>query len=217
MRIAAAADAAPVRARRCPAWAVRSALAVAPVAEPPVAAAGREQAGAAAAAAVAAAPPGSEPPAAAGVQEQNQALPDVAAVGRDHCRPAADWARSPPIPPVHARRAPLRRRFKACMLADFLCAAHFFRRNAPGVRMKANMAKGWTSAAVALNSGDRRHEARRKISDALVPPKPNEFDSATLISRLRALCGTRSIGVSTDGLSRLSVGGTIPSRIASTE
>lgn len=48
---------------------------------------------------------------------------------------------------------------------------------------------------------------RRKISDALVPPNPKELDSATLISRLRALCGTRSIGVSTDGLSRLMVGG----------
>ena len=31
------------------------------------------------------------------------------------------------------------------------------------------------------------HAARRKISDALVPPKPNEFDSATSISRLRGL------------------------------
>ena len=32
-----------------------------------------------------------------------------------------------------------------------------------------------------------------------------------------ACCGTRSIAVSTDGLSRLSVGGTMPSRMASTE
>ena len=40
-----------------------------------------------------------------------------------------------------------------------------------------------------------------------MPPKPNEFDSATSIFRSRALCGTRSIAVSTDGLSRLSVGG----------
>src|SRR5579863_6668125 len=38
---------------------------------------------------------------------------------------------------------------------------------------------------------------------ALVPPKPNEFDSATLTGRLRARCGTRSIAVATDGLSRL--------------
>lgn len=49
--------------------------------------------------------------------------------------------------------------------------------------------------------------ARRNTSDAFVPPNPKELDSATLISRLRALCGTRSIGVSTDGLSRLMVGG----------
>jgi hypothetical protein len=48
---------------------------------------------------------------------------------------------------------------------------------------------------------------RRTIRDALVPPNPKELDSTTLISRLRAWCGTRSIGVSTDGLSRLIVGG----------
>src|SRR4051812_28999034 len=52
------------------------------------------------------------------------------------------------------------------------------------------------------------------ITDALVPPKPNEFDSAMLISRGRALCGTRSIAVFTDGLSRLMVGGAMLSRIA---
>src|SRR6266571_2584553 len=52
------------------------------------------------------------------------------------------------------------------------------------------------------------------ITEALVPPKPKEFDSATLISRLRAACGTRSIVVSTDGFSRLMVGGAILSRIA---
>src|ERR1700755_972493 len=50
--------------------------------------------------------------------------------------------------------------------------------------------------------------------DALVPPKPNEFDSATLISRRRGFCGTRSIAVSTDGFSRLMVGGAMLSRIA---
>src|SRR5262249_27753149 len=57
----------------------------------------------------------------------------------------------------------------------------------------------------------------RKISDALVPPKPNEVDSTVVISRFRALCGTRSIAVSTDGLSRLMVGGAVSSRMASTE
>src|ERR1700710_3201854 len=50
--------------------------------------------------------------------------------------------------------------------------------------------------------------------EALVPPKPNEFDSATLISRWRGFCGTRSIAVCTDGLSRLMVGGAILSRMA---
>ena len=50
---------------------------------------------------------------------------------------------------------------------------------------------------------------RRITSEAFVPPNPNEFDSTVLISRALALCGTRSMAVSTDGLSRFSVGGTI--------
>src|SRR5215469_9369993 len=58
---------------------------------------------------------------------------------------------------------------------------------------------------------------RWTITEALVPPKPKELDSAVLISRLRAACGTRSIAVSTDGLSRLMVGGAILSRIARIE
>src|SRR6266404_3284732 len=62
----------------------------------------------------------------------------------------------------------------------------------------------------------RQLATRCMITDALVPPKPNEFDSTTLISRLRGTCGTRSIAVSTDGLSRLMVGGAMQSRIAST-
>src|SRR6476620_909798 len=59
--------------------------------------------------------------------------------------------------------------------------------------------------------------ARRNTSEALVPPKPNEFDSTTSTLRLRDSCGTRSIAVSTDGLSRLIVGGTTWSRTARTE
>ena len=57
----------------------------------------------------------------------------------------------------------------------------------------------------------------RKISEALVPPKPKEFDSATSICFLTGTFGTRLIGVSTDGLSRLSVGGAMLSRMASSE
>src|SRR5580698_9299228 len=52
------------------------------------------------------------------------------------------------------------------------------------------------------------------ITEALVPPKPNEFDNTTLISRRRGTYGTRSIAVSIDGLSRLMVGGATLSRIA---
>src|SRR5690606_38254883 len=54
-------------------------------------------------------------------------------------------------------------------------------------------------------------------SDALVPPKPKELDSATSIWRLRGLLGTRSIAVSRSGLSRLMVGGATLSRMASSE
>src|SRR3984885_6059959 len=60
----------------------------------------------------------------------------------------------------------------------------------------------------------RQLTRRCMITDALVPPNPNEFDNATLISRLRGVSGTRSIAVSTDGLSRLMVGGATLSRIA---
>src|ERR1700739_1450337 len=58
---------------------------------------------------------------------------------------------------------------------------------------------------------------RWTMTDALVPPKPNELDSATLISRLRGTCGTRSIAVCTDGFSKLMVGGAMLSRIAKIE
>src|SRR4051794_38479915 len=66
--------------------------------------------------------------------------------------------------------------------------------------------------------GDRRHAAsRRNTIEAFVPPNPKEFDRAMSTVRCWALWGTRSIEVDTDGLSRLSVGGTTPSRMASTE
>ncbi len=42
------------------------------------------------------------------------------------------------------------------------------------------------------------HCGRLKTKQALVPPKPKEFDMANSTSRLRALCGTRSISVATD-------------------
>src|SRR6202020_2154959 len=60
----------------------------------------------------------------------------------------------------------------------------------------------------------RQATTRCMTTDALVPPKPNEFDSTVWTSRLRGVRGTRSIHVSTDGLSRLMVGGTMLSRIA---
>src|SRR5260370_39530986 len=56
-----------------------------------------------------------------------------------------------------------------------------------------------------------------KISEALVPPKPNEFDRTWRILRSLACFGTRSISQPGDGFSRLRVGGAMPSRIARIE
>ena len=52
---------------------------------------------------------------------------------------------------------------------------------------------------------------------ALVPPKPNEFDMTMLTGRSFALCGTKSMSQPSEGLNKLSVGGTILSRMAKTE
>src|ERR1700678_2111139 len=60
----------------------------------------------------------------------------------------------------------------------------------------------------------RQPRKRRNTSDALVPPNPNEFDSTTSMLRDFAFSGTRSITVSTDGFSRLRVGGATLSRMA---
>src|SRR6202007_826957 len=59
---------------------------------------------------------------------------------------------------------------------------------------------GAAAAAIVVHSG------LLKTKQALVPPKPKEFDNTNSTSRRRALCGTRSIPVSTDKWSRLSVG-----------
>lgn len=50
--------------------------------------------------------------------------------------------------------------------------------------------------------------ALEKISDALVPPNPKEFDSANRTVRSFETCGTRSMSQPVDGSSRLRVGGT---------
>src|ERR1700730_15489138 len=97
------------------------------------------------------------------------------------------------------------------MLADFARHAHG---NEDG-RVKVSALQA--SASQIWRNGDQPHYCarRQKTREALVPPNPNDFESVTLIGRLRALCGTRSIVVATDGLSRLIVGGTTSSRIAS--
>ena len=62
---------------------------------------------------------------------------------------------------------------------------------------------------IAPAEGDGRvdHGARRNTTDALVPPNPKLFESAYSIGRSCAVSATRSITLSRDGFSRLSVGG----------
>src|SRR5215470_5360525 len=76
------------------------------------------------------------------------------------------------------------------------------------------MAKG--RFAHPVSAGDQASK-RRKIKEALVPPNPKEFESTVSIVLRLAWCGTRSIAVATEGLSRLSVGGARLSRMASAE
>src|SRR5690606_33087522 len=94
-------------------------------------------------------------------------------------------------------------------------------------------AKLWQSACIFCNGWPQRQGAHRAsarcaplerwksqatlrmTSVALVPPKPKLLERATLISFLSATLGTRLMAVSTEGLSRLSVGGAILSRMAS--
>lgn len=75
---------------------------------------------------------------------------------------------------------------------------------------RLDMAKSGSDRRSAL-IGDRfrRHSTCLKTKQALVPPKPKEFESTNSTSRLFALCGTRSISVAIDKLSRFRVGGTI--------
>src|SRR5262249_48305236 len=58
---------------------------------------------------------------------------------------------------------------------------------------------------------------RRRVREGLVPREANELESTVSIVRRCALCGTRSIAVATDGLSRLRVGGARLSLIDSAE
>src|SRR3954470_23214119 len=83
--------------------------------------------------------------------------------------------------------------------------------------MRGGFGRAATLALNVANCGMQRQSTRRNTSEALVPPKPNEFDSTVSIWRFLATCGTRSIVVSTDGLSRFSVGGATPSAVGSTE
>ena len=134
----------------------------------------------------------------------------VAAADRVRCRQAVDCNCSPPLPRDHTHfpfglttSHPHGEARPCDMVADFARAAHDFRvlkagRRSPAPQMKSKYGETVNGAYPAT---------RRKISEALVPPNPNEFDNTTSMPRLRDWCGTRSRGVSTEGLSRLSVGG----------
>ena len=73
-------------------------------------------------------------------------------------------------------------------------------------RRMRRMPPPWASQATALNT-----------SEALVPPNPNEFESAALIGRSRGWCGTRSMSKLSNGLSRFRGGGAMPFLIARIE
>src|SRR6266851_5232232 len=87
-------------------------------------------------------------------------------------------------------------------------------------RSPLNQLLGSDPAAIQTTAGGAAHRPKPgppKISDALVPPKPNEFESTYLTRRSRVTFGTRLLSQEGDGLSRLRVGGTTPSRIARIE
>src|SRR5690606_11398081 len=69
-------------------------------------------------------------------------------------------------------------------------------------------------AAAAARFKPSHQSTAVRITAALVPPNPNEFDIAAFTGRFFAFSGVKSMADSTDGFSRLSVGGTTPSRIA---
>src|SRR5713101_3047887 len=76
-------------------------------------------------------------------------------------------------------------------------------------RSPLNQLLGSDPAAIQTTAGGADHRPKPgppKISDALVPPKPNEFESTYLPRRSCVTFGTR-----------LRVGGTTPSRIARIE
>src|SRR5580704_10492209 len=76
------------------------------------------------------------------------------------------------------------------------------------MRINASMSRRPPACAYPARSG------WVKISEALVPPKPNEFVRTYSTLRALAVLATRSMSQAGDGLSRLRVGGTTPSRIA---
>jgi hypothetical protein len=128
----------------------------------------------------------------------------VGAARRARCRRAVDRSPSPPNILFceiddRQRRAPSRA--KECL--------HILPRLPSETIMDTRTCGLLPSAEKIWRKGDWTYASmRRRIRLALVPPNPKEFDSAMLTCRLRARCGTRSMAVATDGLSRLIVGGT---------
>ncbi len=122
-----------------------------------------------------------------------------------HCHRAACWKSSPPNAPLRTidnRHMQLRRAgADRCSHIPTLL---------PSKTIPARVTRELQRSGEQIwRNGDGHYAAtRRKTRLALVPPKPKEFDSTTLTGRLRARCGTRSMAVATDGLSRLMVGGT---------
>src|SRR5690554_218962 len=92
--------------------------------------------------------------------------------------------------------------YELCQSVWILCNGRLQRQAAHPASARCAPLERWKSQATL-----------RMTSVALVPPKPKLLESATLISFLSATLGTRLMAVSTEGLSRLSVGGAILSRM----
>lgn len=123
----------------------------------------------------------------------------------DRSCPPVGWIRSPPLIRLYVEHVHTDRNPPSGQSTGRFCGI------CPQVAIECITLRWIASECGANKAGAARPRycaTRRNTSEALVPPNPNEFESATSICRRRALCGTRSIAVVTEGASRLSVGGT---------
>ena len=133
--------------------------------------------------------------------------PRRTALRRRSGRELGGWRLSAAWPGVAARAARRVRTGTSGRARRLAATSHSTEALHVQVRIHPTVARMW-------RTGRQLSGSRRKISEALVPPKPKELDSAASISRFRPYAARGRSRVSTTGLSRLSVGGTIWSRMA---